>query len=57
MSVQFANGQEIRLHLPGGVFQATIVSAGPGDKEWIIHVPDDNPVKKINGRNDGEFEE
>lgn len=56
MSVEFAPGQEVRLHLPGGVFRATIV-AKTGDKEYTIHVPDENPVRRVDGRGPDEFAE
>lgn len=57
MSVEFGNGQEIRLHLPGGVFKANIIGKGPGDRQWILEVPDDNPVRRINNRKADEFDE
>lgn len=56
MSVEFANGQEVRLHLPGGVYRA-VIDGKTDDGRYIMSVPSDNPVKKINGRNDGEFDE
>ena len=57
MSVQFAAGQEVRLHMPGGVFRAFVQGPGAGDKEWILVVPDENPVRRVNGRNADEFDE
>lgn len=55
--IHFEPGQAIKIRLPGGVYQGTIVEyVEDSDGCWVIHVPTPgNPIKKFNGKNADEI--
>ena len=45
--IEFAEGQEIELELPGGTFKGAILEKGKDADTWVIHVPSEgNPVRR-----------
>lgn len=50
MTLEFADGQEVILQLPGGIYRGEILrTEKPG--EWLLSVPEEgNPIQRIDNK-------